>query len=71
DLAHPAMQPVRDPLRSLIYTASERAVRDVYVDGLRVVADGHPVQIDVQGATDALQRYQDEGLAGASERDWA
>ncbi len=71
DLAHPAMRPVRDPLRSLIYTASERAVRDVYVDGLRVVADGHPVQIDVQGATDALQRYQDEGLAGASERDWA
>jgi len=29
DLAHPLMRPARDPLRSLIYYAADRAVRDV------------------------------------------
>src|SRR5580704_7288014 len=28
DLTHPSMRPLRDPLRSLIYSAAERAVRD-------------------------------------------
>ena len=31
DLAHPSMRPVRDPLRSLIYSGVAAAVRDVYV----------------------------------------
>ena len=37
DLTHPMMRPVRDPLRSLVYAAGSRAVRDVYVrDGVIV-----------------------------------
>ena len=40
----PQLQAARDPLRSLIYSAAERAVRDVYVDGNQVVADGEFVQ---------------------------
>ena len=32
-LKHPAMRPMREPLRSLLYVAAERAVGDVYVDG--------------------------------------
>jgi len=44
------MRPARDPLRNLIYTAADRAVRDVYVDGVRVVADGEVTTIDVPGA---------------------
>ena len=31
DLDHPLMRPVRDPLRSLVYTAAERAVKDVLI----------------------------------------
>ena len=41
DLKHPAMRPKREPLRSLLYLAAERAVRDVYVDGRLVVKYGH------------------------------
>ena len=40
DIKHPSMMPMREPLRSLLYVAADRAVRDVYVDGVRVVADG-------------------------------
>jgi 5-methylthioadenosine/S-adenosylhomocysteine deaminase len=39
DLTVPQMRPVRDPLRSFIYHAADRAVRDVFVDGQQVVAD--------------------------------
>src|SRR6266508_1607005 len=40
DLSHPYMQPAHEPVRSLIYSASERAIRHVYVDGAQVVKDG-------------------------------
>jgi len=50
DLDHPMMKPVRDPLRSLVFTAAERAVRDVYVDGRPVVEDGRVLTLDYPGA---------------------
>jgi cytosine/adenosine deaminase-related metal-dependent hydrolase len=56
DVEHAAMKPVRDPLRSLIYVAAERAVRDVFVDGRRVVEDGRALAFDL---ADALGRLQD------------
>ena len=37
DLKNPFMMPARDPLRSLIYTAADRAIRDVYIAGEQVV----------------------------------
>ena len=40
DMSHPYMQPAHEPVRSLIYSASERAIRHVYVDGTQVVKDG-------------------------------
>lgn len=46
DLNHPAMSPVRDPLRSLIYAAAERAVSHVFVDGLPVVENHQVLTID-------------------------
>ncbi len=58
DLKHPAMRPVRDPLRSLVYTAGERAVRDVYVDGRRVVAEGKALAFDLDDALDRLEAAQ-------------
>ncbi len=71
DLAHPSMQPVRDPLRSLMFSALERPVRDVYVDGRQVVADGEVLTLDYQGAGERLNAGQKKALEGVAERDWA
>jgi 5-methylthioadenosine/S-adenosylhomocysteine deaminase len=46
DLSAPSMMPVRDPLRSLVYSAADRGVRDVFVDGRQVVAEGEVLTID-------------------------
>jgi 5-methylthioadenosine/S-adenosylhomocysteine deaminase len=54
DLEHPAMQPMRDPLKSLVYVAAERAVRDVFVDGRQVVKDGVCTTIDLEAAAAAV-----------------
>ena len=35
DTAHPAMQPVYDPVRSLVYAAGKRAIRHVFGQGRR------------------------------------
>ncbi|PZX11724.1 cytosine/adenosine deaminase-related metal-dependent hydrolase [Palleronia aestuarii] len=58
DASHPAMRPLRDPLRSLVYTAAERAVRDVFVDGRQVVEDGIVATIDLPASLDTLEAAQ-------------
>ena len=58
DLAHPSMSPVRDPLRSLIYTAADRAVCDVFVDGEQLVRDGEVTTLDF---ADAARRLNNAG----------
>ena len=58
-----AMMPARDPLRSLIYSAAERAVRDVYVDGDRVVADGRAVHLQPVEAAGRLAEAQARMIA--------
>ena len=50
DLQQPWMAPVRDPLRSLVFHAADRAVRDVFVDGNPVVKDGRVLTLDHAGA---------------------
>ncbi len=64
DITHPAMLPVRDPLRSLIYTAAERAVRDVYVDGVKVVGDGKVLTLDQKTAGEKLEEAQKRAEKG-------
>jgi cytosine/adenosine deaminase-related metal-dependent hydrolase len=71
DLAHPAMRPVREPLRSLVYTACERAIAEVFVDGEHVVKHGRVTTIDLEAAHATLAEAQAKALAGAGERDWA
>jgi len=71
DTTHPYMRPVHDPLRSLVYSASERAVRDVYVEGVQVVRDGEVLTIDIEAALDTLRRAQAATLATTADRDWA
>ena len=46
DINHPLMQPMRDPLRSFVFHAADRAVRTVLVDGEVVLEDGEPVHLD-------------------------
>ena len=65
DLSHPSMRPVRDPIRSLVYTAMERPIRDVYVDGNKVVENGQVLTMDYASALDRLdvaQRAAEDGV---------
>jgi 5-methylthioadenosine/S-adenosylhomocysteine deaminase len=71
DMSHPYMQPAHEPVRSLIYSASERAIRHVYVDGVQVVKDGKVLTVDVEAATAGLIEGQRKRLKTVSQRDWA
>jgi cytosine/adenosine deaminase-related metal-dependent hydrolase len=71
DLDTPAMHPLRDPLKSLVYVAAERAVRDVWVDGRPVVADGRCLTIDYAAAAQAVTEAQRRAEALVPERDRA
>ena len=71
DLGHPAMQPRREPLRSLIYAAAERAVRDVFVAGRPVVEGGRCRTIDYAAAAAGVQESQKRAIARVRQLDWA
>ncbi|WP_086465318.1 amidohydrolase family protein [Oceanibaculum nanhaiense] len=70
DARHPAMMPLREPVRSLVYVAGDRAVNDVFVDGNQVVKDGKCLTIDLQAASEALQEAQQRSLKKVSKLDW-
>ena len=63
------MRPMRDPLRSLIFGAADRAVRDVYVDGKLALAEGKPLTLDIEDALVRLQSSQDRAEAAIPDRD--
>lgn len=71
DTSHPHLQPLRDPLRGLIFSALERPIRDVYVDGRQLVREGKVLTIDVAKAAAILNEGQKRALMGVAERDWA
>ncbi len=71
DLAHPAMRPGYDPLRSLLYAAADRAVRAVYVDGAKVVDSGWVLTMDYPAAAAALHEAQARMVRDVPSRDWA
>ena len=71
DLSDVNMMPAHDPLRSLIYTAAERAVRDVYVDGQKVVADRVVTTLDRIDAAGRLAQAQARMIAAVPGRDFA
>ena len=71
DIADPSMMPLREPLRSLVYVAADRAVRDVYVDGRRVVADGEVLTMDYREASNLLQEAQRRSVSRTRQLDWA
>lgn len=65
------MQPSRDPLRCVVYTAAERAVRDVYVDGVPVVGDRQVIHLDHTDALGRLAEAQVRMEAAVPSRDYA
>jgi 5-methylthioadenosine/S-adenosylhomocysteine deaminase len=70
DLAVSDMAPARDPLRSLVYHAAERAVREVYVDGRQVVADFKVLTLNQVDAAGRLAEAQAPMLAAVRQRDY-
>jgi cytosine/adenosine deaminase-related metal-dependent hydrolase len=71
DVTHPAMRPLHDPIRSLVYTAGERAVRDVYVDGRQVVRNGKALAFDYADASARLEAAQRHAIEKVPGFDWA
>jgi cytosine/adenosine deaminase-related metal-dependent hydrolase len=71
DATHPRMQPRHDPMRSLIYAAGDRAVKDVYVDGQKVVGDGKVLTMDYAAASAHLHEAQARVTGSATAQDWA
>jgi len=71
DLKHPAMMPMREPLRSLIYVAGDRAIQDVFVEGEQVLKAGECLTIDLAAESQALAEAQARSMAKVPERDWA
>lgn len=70
DCAHPMMMPARDPLRSLVHHAAERAVRRVMVAGETVFRDGRPTRLDVGEAAGILMESQARALRDSRGRDY-
>ena len=62
--------PARDPLRSLIFHAADRAVKDVYVAGRQIVADGKVATLDHRAAGERLTEAQKRMMASSPGRDY-
>jgi 5-methylthioadenosine/S-adenosylhomocysteine deaminase len=71
DAAHPALRPLYDPVRSLVYSAGERAVRHVFVDGRQVVRDGTTLAFDYGDAVARLEAAQRRAIEKVPHFDWA
>jgi 5-methylthioadenosine/S-adenosylhomocysteine deaminase len=70
DAEHPAMRPLYDPIRSLVYSAAERAVRHVFVDGRQVVKDGKALAFDYADAVTRLEEAQRRAIERVPRLDW-
>jgi len=70
DLKEPHMVPARDPLRSFVYHATDRAVRDVFVDGQQVVAGGKVLTMNQADAGARLTEAQARMIEKVPEFDY-
>ena len=71
DLNHPLMQPARDPLRSFVFHAADRAVHTVLVDGEIVLKEGAPVHLDPAAAMERVAEAQARMLRDSVKIDYA
>ena len=65
----PAMRPVYDPLRALIYVAADRVVRHVFVDGKQVVEDGRLTTLDFHAIAEQVEKIQRQVLQRVPNKD--
>ncbi len=70
DANHPAMVPVRDPIASLIHSAAERAVKDVYIDGNLVVKDHQVLTLNRDAAAGKMAECQARMEANVPKKDY-
>jgi hypothetical protein len=63
------MLPLYDPLRSLIFSACDRAVKDVYVGGGKVVGNGKVLTMDHGREAEAVAEIQARVVADIPNRD--
>jgi 5-methylthioadenosine/S-adenosylhomocysteine deaminase len=70
DLTAPSMVPARDPLRSFLYHAADRAVESVFIDGREVVKDGRVLTLDQGAAGERLALAQARMIEAAPRRDY-
>ncbi|MCB1743467.1 MAG: amidohydrolase family protein [Gammaproteobacteria bacterium] len=71
DLTHASMRPLREPLRTLIGIAQDRAVDEVWVDGRCLVRGGTVLSMDLQASLGVLQDAQQRSLSRTRQLDWA
>lgn len=69
DITHPVMLPLYDPIRSLVFSACDRAVKDVFVGGRKVVADGKVLTVPHQQTASAVSEIQARVVADIPNRD--
>jgi 5-methylthioadenosine/S-adenosylhomocysteine deaminase len=69
DLTQIDMRPMRDPLRSLVFTAADRAVSEVFVDGRQVVSAGVVTTIDQDDAGKRAEAAQDVMISRVRDND--
>ncbi|MBK0329727.1 amidohydrolase family protein [Rhodobacteraceae bacterium F11138] len=70
DLTHPDMMPARDPLRSLIFHAADRAVKEVWVAGRQLLAEGKVIGLDASAAGRRLTRAQSDMMEKVPQLDF-
>src|SRR5262249_52559130 len=71
DLRHPALQPVRDPLKSLVFSGLERPISDVFIDGVHILVAGTLKTIDEAAVIEALNSGQRAALRNVPAADYA
>lgn len=66
-------QPATTVIRnaSWVIAWDEKAGRDVFIDGMKVVRDGTVLSIDLEATLDVLQEAQARSLCRTPEFDWA
>ena len=70
DIEHPLMRPGREPLRNLINVAAERAVKDVFIDGKQVVADGDVLTLEYESSLIEMDAAQIRSIRKVPELDF-
>ena len=70
DLKHPSMRPLRDPIRSLVYSGVAAAVCDVYVNGEQMLRGRELTMLDHEDVLTRLQAGQGRALTRVADMDW-